>query len=33
MEKLNWQNNSMGGMVMGEHENWQRKFYIAQKKL
>jgi hypothetical protein len=32
MEKVNWQNNWMGSMVMGECENWQRKSYIAQKK-
>jgi hypothetical protein len=31
MEKVNWQNNWMGGMVMGECENWQKKSYIAQK--
>jgi hypothetical protein len=32
MEKVNWQNNWMGSMVMGECENWQRKSYIVQKK-
>jgi hypothetical protein len=31
MEKINWRNNGMGDMVMGECENWQRKPYIVQK--
>jgi hypothetical protein len=30
MEKTNWQNKWMGGMAMGECEDWQRKFYIVQ---
>jgi hypothetical protein len=28
-EKGNWQNKWMGGMVMGECKDWQKKFYIA----
>jgi hypothetical protein len=32
MEKANWQNKWMGDMEMGECEDWQWKFYIAQTK-
>ncbi len=31
VEKVNWQNNWMGDMVMGECKNWQRNSCIAQK--
>ncbi len=31
MEIINLQNSWMGGMVMGECENWQKKSYIVQK--
>jgi len=31
MEKENWQNNWMGGMVMNKCKNLQRKSYIVQR--